>query len=425
MMQELAWFVGVDWGSQRHAVCLLDATGQVVERWAEANTGAGLRHLVIRLEQLTARHLERVGVGIELPEGALVETLAAAGVAVYSLNPKQLDRFRDRHRPAGSKDDRLDALVLADSLRTDRQAFHRVALLPAEVLQLRGLLRAEEELKVDFRRDANRLQALLLSYFPALLELAPAADEPWLWELLARAPLPAAARRLQERTLAQILKSHRIRRLSAAQLRALLHQEPFYRAPGAAEAASERVLLLLPRLMMAHEQLDRVQRRVQALLEERRLPVEGRRPADEPERCEHRDAEILLSMPGVGRFVAATMLAEAHEALAAREYHALRLRAGLAPVTIASGKSRRVRMRRAHDPRLANACYHMARVAIQHDSGAQGHYQALRQRGQRHGAALRAVADRLLRILCAMLRDGTIYDPLRPRRAASPPALAA
>lgn len=424
-MQEWAWFVGVDWGSERHAVCLLDAAGQVVERWSEANTGAGLRHLLVRLEQLTAQQLDRVAAGIELPEGALVETLVAAGVAVYSLNPKQLDRFRDRHRPAGSKDDRLDALVLADSLRTDQQAFRRVAFLPAEVLQLRGLLRAEEEIKVDFRRDANRLQALLLSYFPALLELAPAADEPWLWDLLAHATQPAAARRLQERTLAQILKRHRIRRFSAAQLRVLLHQEPFYRAPGAAEAASERVLLLLPRLTMAHRQLDQVQRRVQALLAERLVPVDGQQPADEPQPCEHRDAEILLSMPGVGRFVAATMLAEAHEALAARDYHVLRLQAGLAPVTIASGKSRRVRMRRAHDPRLANACYHLARVAIQHDPAARGHYQALRQRGQRHAAALRAVSDRLLRILCAMLRDGTLYQPDRPGRPASATALAA
>lgn len=424
-MEEFSWFVGVDWGSERHAVCLLDAAGQVVERWSETNTGEGLGHLMVRLGQLTAQSLDRVAVGIELPEGAVVETLVAAGVAVYSINPKQLDRFRDRHRPAGSKDDRLDALVLADSLRTDRQAFHQVVLLPAEVLQLRGLLRAEEELKADFRRDANRLYALLLSYFPALLQLSPAADEPWLWDLLARAALPASARRLQEKTLTQILKRHRIRRFSAAQLQALLHQESFYRAPGAAEAASERVLLLLPRLTMVHGQLGQVQRRVQALLAERLEPVEGRQPTDEPEPCEHRDAEILLSMPGVGRFVAATMLVEAHEALAARDYHVLRLQAGLAPVTIASGKSRRVRMRRAHDPRLANACYHLARVAIQHDPAAKGHYQALRQRGQRHGAALRAVADRLLRILCAMLRDGTLYQPDRSRRAASVSALAA
>ena len=37
------------------------------------------------------------------------------GFAVYSINPKQLDRFRDRFSPAGAKDDSRDARVLADA----------------------------------------------------------------------------------------------------------------------------------------------------------------------------------------------------------------------------------------------------------------------------------------------------------------------
>ena len=44
--------------------------------------------------------------------------------AVHSINPKQLDRSRDRHSPAGAKDDRRDARVLASALRNDH---HRVA----------------------------------------------------------------------------------------------------------------------------------------------------------------------------------------------------------------------------------------------------------------------------------------------------------
>jgi hypothetical protein len=57
-----------------------------------------------------------------------VETLVERGFHVGGLNPKQLDRFRDRHTVAGAKDDRRDAFVLGVSLRTDRPAFRRVRL---------------------------------------------------------------------------------------------------------------------------------------------------------------------------------------------------------------------------------------------------------------------------------------------------------
>jgi transposase len=412
-------YVGIDWGSQRHVICVLDAQGQVLHEARVDNTGRGLAGLAEQLTALGSGQPQELAVAIEQPAGAVVETLLARGMAVFSLNPKQLDRFRDRHRPAGSKDDRLDARVLADSLRTDRPAFRPVAVLPQDTQRLRELVRSEIELSNDLRRHANQLRAVLQEYYPQLLELAGAADEPWIWDLVKRAPLPAQAARLQEGTLAALLKRHRIRRVSAAQLSALLRTPAFYRAPGAAEASSEHALLLVERLELIHRQLVTTRQRVGRLVDA------AHDAAGAPQEGEHRDAQILRSLPGVGRFITATMLAEAPEALRDRDYHRLRAEAGQAPVTKASGKSRRVQMRRAHNERLTNACYHMARVAIMHDPAAREHYQRLRQRGGRHAAALRGVADRLLRILIAMLRDGTLYDPARTRSTAAVPTQAA
>ena len=73
-----------------------------------------------------------------------------------ALHPKQLDRFRDRHRVAGAKDDRRDAFVLADSVRTDRPSFRRLQLEAPHLLLLRELSRVEETLLEEFRRSANR-----------------------------------------------------------------------------------------------------------------------------------------------------------------------------------------------------------------------------------------------------------------------------
>jgi hypothetical protein len=102
--------------------------------------------------------------------------------------------------------------------------------------------------------------------------------------------------------------------------------------------------------------------------------------------------------------------------LAERDYQMLRSHSGVAPVTKQSGKRRLVVMRSGCNPRLRQALYHMARVAIQRDGHFNRVYAALRAKGQRHGQALRSIGDRLLRILMAMLRDRTCYDASRIRR---------
>jgi transposase len=123
------------------------------------------------------------------------------------------------------------------------------------------------------------------------------------------------------------------------------------------------------------------------------------------------DVEILASLPGVGRIVLATLLAEAWDALQRRDYAALRSLTGVAPVTKRSGKSCIVIRRQACHDRLANAVYHWARIAVQHDAKSKAKYAALRGRGHSHGRALRSVADRLLNVACAMLKNGTLFNP--------------
>ena len=117
---------------------------------------------------------------IEVPRGAMVEGLIERGFHVFALNPKQLDRFRDRHSVAGAKDDRRDAFVLADSVRTDRPSFRRLHLDAPPLLLLRELSRVEETLLEEFRRSANRLREQLHRFYPQMLQLCSAADEPWL-----------------------------------------------------------------------------------------------------------------------------------------------------------------------------------------------------------------------------------------------------
>ena len=402
------WFVGIDWGSQRHQVCVLDRDRRRVGERAIDHDGASLAQLAAWLWTVSAGQPQRVAVGIEVPRGAIVEGLLERGFHVFALNPKQLDRFRDRHSVAGAKDDRRDAFVLADAVRTDQPSFRRLQLDEPQLIRLRELSRAEETLLEDFRRSANRLQDQLHRFYPQMLQLCSAADASWLWDLIDLAPTPAHAALLSEEQVQRVLKAHRIRRVTAQEVLTCLQAPALPVAPGAAEAAQAHCAFLLPCLRVLAEQLQACSQQVSALL---------RTLAEEPGESEGpSDVAIVLSLPGVGRKITAWLFAEAAQPLAERDYQVLRTHGGVAPVTKQSGKRRLVVMRHGCNPRLRNALYHMARVAMQRNAHFSSVYAALRAKGQRHGQAIRNIGDRLLRILMAMLRDRTCYDASRMRR---------
>ena len=398
-------FAGIDWGSDKHRVCLIGRDGQIMaERWIE-HSGDSLAELAAWLRQHTSDSPSLLAAAIEIPRGAIVETLLEHGFTVFSINPKQLDRFRDRYSPAGAKDDRRDAFVLADALRTDMHCFRSVKLDEPTMIRLRELSRLDDELAQEQNRAVNRLREQFHRFFPQLLQLSEGADEPWLWALFELAPSPLGAARLTEAKVARLLQQHRIRRLTAAQVRAVLKTKPLTLAPGAAEAAAEHALLLLPRLWLLHQQRADLGRRINAVLDQLATPAEDKH--------EHRDAAILLSLPGLGRKIAATMLSEASQAIADRDYHALRCYSGAAPITRQSGKKKIVLMRRGINQRLRNALYHWARVSVVFDPQSKKRYAAMRACGHSHGRALRGMADRWLKTLTSMLTTRTLYDAQR------------
>lgn len=405
---EYLYRVGIDWGSQHHQVCIVDREGHGIEDRVP-HTSAGLAALAERLAALSPGAPERVAVAIEVPRGAVVETLLERGVHVFAVNPKQLDRFRDRHSVAGAKDDRRDAWVLADALRTDQPSLRRVQADEPLLIELRELSRLDADLQQQLSRLSNRLREQLLRVRPDVLALCPAADEPWFWALLDL--MRARAQPLTRKAVSAVLKGHRIRRVTAEAVQAAVQVPPLQVAPGTLQAVGAHIAVLLPQLRLVQDQRQRtVGRRIDAVLAAL---------AQEDVAGEHRDVTVLRSLPGVGRLVAATVLAEATRPLAERDYQTLRAQAGVAPVTRQSGKQATVVMRWACNGRLRNALYHWARVSAQVDAPSRAHYARLRARGHDHARALRGVVDRSLAVLMAMLTSRTLYDPARRKEKAA------
>ena len=408
---ELAWFVGVDWGSQTHQACVIDVAGTLFGERAFEHGGQGLSEMADWVLSVAAGAADQVGVAIETPRGPVVESLMERGLVCHAINPKQRDRFRDRLSPAGAKDDRRDARVLASALRTDPHCLWRLEPTDPAIVELREWSRISEELTRERTRQANRMREQLWRYDPQLL--AATSDEvaaPWALDLWRRLPTPAAAQRVREATLATLLQQHRIRRVDAATLRERLRAPVVTVAPGAAEATAAHVRLLAERLVLINRQLGHARRQLDRLVHQ----LAEAAPAEDPDAPAETapapsplppDAAILLSLPGIGTGVLATLLAEGNDAL--------RCLCGVAPVTRRSGKSLLVVRRLAAHDRLRDAAYHWARVAAHRDPVSRAKYQALRSRRHGHARSLRSVADRLLNVACAMLRDGTCFDPHR------------
>ena len=324
-----------------------------------------------------------------------------------------LDRFRDRHTVAGAKDDRRDAFVLADSLRTDLVLFRPLQQESAAILRLRELSRLEGDRMQDQNRLIHQLREQWHRYFPQLLELSSAADDAFVWDLFEMAPKPELAAQLGRSRIERVLQRHRIRRLTAEEVIAALRATALPLAAGSADAASEHALLLLPRLRLVRQQRSEVVARMLALLDEltgTRSETSEQGP-DQPT-----DVAVIRSLPGVGRVITATLLAEASQAIADRDGSCLRSYAGVAPVTRQSGNKKLVVMRRGCNHRLRNALYHRSPVSTMCDERSRTYDTKLRGKGQSHGTALRVIADRWLATLMAMLRTRTLFDAQRWNR---------
>lgn len=279
---------GVDWARDDHAVAVVDASGQVVERFTVAHTTAGLRDLVRQLAKAGARE-----VAIERPDGPVVDALLAAGLTVVVISPNQLKNLRSRYGSAGNKDDRFDAFVLADTLRTDRARLRPLVPDGPATVALRAACRARKDLVAHRVAIANQLRAHLQRAFPGAVGLFAEIDSPINLRFLARFDCQERADWLSPRRLAAWLASvGYCGRVAPATLHTRLTAAPrgATGAEGAAQAHVTRALLAA----------------LSALVEQIRLLSEQ---IDE-QLSLHDDAPIFTSLPRAGTVRAARLLAE-------------------------------------------------------------------------------------------------------------------
>lgn len=401
---ESLFFVGIDWGKNSHQVCVIDPEGSVVAEKSFRHTGTGLFEMSQWIQKVSGSDDScDIPVAIEVNHGPVVESLCEWGFMVYSINPKQLDRFRDRFCVSGAKDDRKDALVLASALRTDRRHFRRVKPQNPDVIVLRELTRTREELTRERTRLVNRFRALLWRYYPQFEQLLGNTVRSWhleLWELI---PCPRAAKGKRASTVQKILKRNRVRRIDAEGTLKILRAEEINVNDATVQSCVFHIRSVVERFKVADRQLGEIKDSIEKIIEtiNAKLKAEGERPTD---------IEILRSIPGVGTVVLATLIAEAWSLVRSRDFEAVRCLGGVAPVTRQSGKTKLVVRRRAVCKSLSAAFHVLGGVAVINDPASKAKYEELRGKGHGYCRSVRTVCDRLLFVARVILEKRELFD---------------
>src|SRR5947209_14077762 len=379
----------------------MDAGGKIVARFPVAHSADGVAALLARLARLGAA--EDMPVGIERPNGRLVDLLLEAGHPVVPVSPNAIKTWRDGEVLSGAKSDAGDAAVIAEYLRL-RQHRLRVAVpYSDDTRALRTVVRARTDL-VEMRVAAtNQLAALLDDHWPGAKAIFADVESPISLEFLTRYPTPAAAAHLGEKRMAAFLVKHGYSgRRPAAELLARLRAAPAGTSrESLTEALRDAVLAAVGVLTALNAAVKKLDRSVAAHL------------------GEHPDGAIFTSLPRSGQVNAAQVLAEWGDCRQAYDGPgSVAALAGVTPVTSQSGKHRGVHFRWACNKRFRKAITTFADNSRHASPWAAKIYADARARGHDHPHAVRVLARAWIRVIWRCWIDRAPYDPDRHGNAA-------
>jgi len=383
---------GIDWANDDHAIALVGPQGVEQQRFSVAHTNKGLCELVRRLSRA---HVAEVA--IERPDGPVVDTLLAAGLSVFVIAPHQVKNLRSRYGSAGNKDDRFDAYVLADTLRTDRHRLRPLTPDSPATVTLRMTVRARRDLVAARVALGNQLRAHLQTVLPGAIGLFRDIDSAITLTFLARFPTQDKADWLTPARLERWLRSVGYNNpTKAPELHTHLTAAPRGTTGQQATARAPITAAMAATLTALREQLRALDDAIAAQLQA------------------HPDAAIFTSLPRAGTVRAARLLAEIGDARGRFPTpEALTCLAGAAPSTRQSGKVKVVTFRWAVDKQLRGAVIDFAGDSHHANPWAADLYTKARARGHDHPHAVRILARAWLHIIWKCWQDGVPYDPAK------------
>lgn len=403
--ETIAAFVGIDWGDQRHVVCVLDhqraesepgQTGQLKTEPLDHEPEA----IAAWAETMRRRFDgQTVAVALEQSRGGLVHALMQYDhLRLYPINPKQAARYREALSVSGKKSDPFDARMLARMLREHHD--HLRPWTPDDVLtrRLARLGEVRRKMVENRKKLGQQLTDVLKLYFPQVLDLVGELYAPATLELLRRWPSLRQLQRAHPKTLRTFFRGQGRRNDEKidANIQAIRDFLPLTRDVAIIEPNAMYVQVMIQQIQSLNEAIERFEAQIAELFPQ------------------HESAELFRSLPGAGAALAPRLLvAMGDDRQRFESAEEVQCYSGIAPVTRQSGKSRHVNRRYACPKFIRQTFHEFADHARKWNGWSKAYYQQLRAQGKRHHAAVRALAFKWIRIIFRMWKTKTPYDDAR------------
>jgi len=387
------YYLGIDWGDRVHQVHVRDEGGSRVAEMRVEESVEGMAEFGRWLDERRAGGIE-LWAAIEKPEGRIVDFLLDHGVEVFPINPKALDRARDRFRQSGSKSDPFDAWVLCEFLRTDHMHLRPLKPNSEQAQELKILTRDHQRLVRHKTRVLNQLEVTLKEYYVRPVEVFGALDTPMALDFLKQYPTPQALHELSFRRWKHFAREHRLTEKHSAELWERLSQAQLRVPDHVIRAKVQLVEVLVEELEVLVRAVQKYGQKVERFF--------ASMPA----------AKLTKKLPG-GRSgtVIPTVWAQLGDVKGRWEsFRHLQAHAGTVPVTKRSGKSQVVHFRYACNKEMRHAVYLLAFISLRQSEWAAAYYRRQRERGHSHHQALRALGAKWLKILFVVWRGQVLYD---------------
>ena len=344
------YYMGVDWGDRLHQLYIGDDEGKKVKEIKVRESVEGLAEIGRWLDEKRAEGFE-LWAAIEKPAGRIVDFLLDHGVAVYPVNPKAVDRVRDRYRMSGSKSDAFDAYVLAEFLRTDQA--HLKVLQPSseKAQELKMLCRDQRRVVRHKTRLLNQLTITLKEYYARPLDAFEDLETEFALDFLTRYPTPAHLSAVKRKEFNRFAtQEHHLSKQRCEELWEKLNRPQLKVPEHVVRAKAQLVEVLIEQLRASIKAVKSYNHKVESFF------------ASSPA------AHFAKTLPGgkSGTLVAA-IWAELGDAQGRwQSCRHLQAEAGAVPVTKASGKSRVVHFRFACNKHLRHTMYWFSFVSLNH-----------------------------------------------------------
>jgi transposase len=392
--------VGIDWARYKHDYLIMAPTGEILQRGTITHNADGLQNLADAIE-CHAPDNHDVQVAIEMNDGAILAWLIGQGYEVFGIQPKSSQRAREIYRPSGAKDDPIDTFVLAEMIRIKGGRLRPLRPNSPATDELRDLVRWRNEVVHQRTAATQQLRAVLADWAPILSGLCDDLERKWQLDLLEEFSIEADFCNAHGNRIRGFVKAHRLCARTGEKIDNARRSEPMMMPSGRVRTIVRQVKFLVDQLRRFGAEIDLIEQDM-----EKRV-------------AQHPDANIFRSLPIKATVTIASLLSIfGQDRQHAPTWEELAACCGVAPVTVASGKSRNVRLRRACNHASQQAMLYFAfNTAFAKGCWAVEYYKRKRQEGMKHYAALRCLGKRWMKLLYRLWKDKLMYDEQLHRRS--------